>query len=267
VSFATYVARDVLRVSGPDAISYLQGQISQDVAGLAVGDSAWSFVLQPQGKVDAWFRVTRVAEDTTVFDLDGGWGDTLLRRLERFKLRVKLTIEPLAWRCIAVRGVLPDLATLRAAGAELLVPLDWGDEVGVDLLGPGVELPSGVDPGDEADYERWRIGAGMPRMGAELDERTIPAEAGVVDRSVSFAKGCYTGQELVARIDSRGDRVPTKLRRVLGRAQVGDELVVDGRAVGTVTSAAEGVALAYVRRDVEVPAEASIGTEPARIEA
>jgi folate-binding protein YgfZ len=269
VSFATYVSRDVLRVSGPDAISYLQGQISQDVAGLAVGDSAWSFALQPQGKVDAWFRVTRVAEDTTVLDLDGGWGDTLLHRLERFKLRVKLTIEPLAWRCIAVRGVLPDLATLRAAGAELLVPLDWGDEVGVDLLGPGVELPSGVNPGDEADYERWRIGAGMPRMGAELDERTIPAEAGVVDRSVSFAKGCYTGQELVARVDSRGSNTPRKLRLLVldaPGAVAGSPLTVDGREAGVVTSVAEDRALAYVRRDVEVGATGSVAGIGARVE-
>src|SRR5690606_32740692 len=99
-------------------------------------------------------------------------------------------------------GVLPDLETLRATGAEVLVPLDWGAEVGVDLFGPSVALPDGVAEGGPDDLEQWRVRVAMPRMGAELDESTIPAEAGVVDRSVSFTKGCYTGQELVARVDS-----------------------------------------------------------------
>jgi folate-binding protein YgfZ len=270
-AFAVRVPRDVVRVSGPDAMSYLQGQISQDVEGLAIGDSAWSFVLEPQGKVDAWFRVTRVAEDTVVLDVDGGWGDVVVRRLERFKLRVKVSIEPLSWHAIAVRGVLPDLETLRAAGADLLVPLDWGAEIGVDLLGESVAIPAGVDERDLDAYERWRVAVGMPKMGAELDERTIPAEAGVVDRSVSFTKGCYTGQELVARVDSRGSNTPRKLRAVVlsgAGASAGDTLVLDGRDVGVVTSVADEHALAYVRRDVEPPADVVVGTArtPARVE-
>jgi len=116
-AFATVVERDVVRVSGPDAATYLQGQVSQDVAGLVVGESAWTFVLQPQGKVDAWFRATRTAEDVFVLDVDAGWGEVLVRRLERFKLRVKVTIETLDWQCVAVRGVLPDLDTLRATSS------------------------------------------------------------------------------------------------------------------------------------------------------
>jgi tRNA-modifying protein YgfZ len=261
--FATRIERDILRVAGADAVTYLQGQLSQDVAALAIGDSAWSFVLQPQGKVDAWFRITRTAEDTFVVDVDAGWGEVVVRRLERFKLRTKVTIEPLEWSTVAVRGVLPDLATLRATGAEVLVPLDWHDEVGVDLLGPAVDLPVGVAAGSEADLEAWRVRAGMPRMGAELDEHTIPAEAGVVERSVSFTKGCYTGQELVARVDSRGSNTPRKLRAVRfpgagASAAPGDVLTVDGREVGVLTSVAGDRALAYVRRSVDPPAEAVV---------
>jgi tRNA-modifying protein YgfZ len=268
--FAARIPRDVVRVAGLDAASYLQGQLSQDVAGLTVGDSAWSFVLQPQGKVDAWFRVTRTAEDTFVLDVDGGWGDVIVRRLERFKLRVKVTIEAVAWQCVVVRGVLPDLATLRATGAELLVPLDWRDEVGVDLLGSAVAIPEGVPERDVTSYDSWRVNVGMPQMGAELDERTIPAEAGIVDRSVSFTKGCYTGQELVARVDSRGSNTPRKLRRVTLAAAgpiAGATLTVDGREVGVLTSVAGDHALAYVRRDVEPGAVGTVGGASARVEA
>jgi folate-binding protein YgfZ len=265
VSFAARIARDVLRVSGLDAATYLQGQVSQDVAGLVVGDSAWSFVLEPQGKVDAWFRATRVAEDAFVLDVDGGFGEALARRLERFKLRVKVTIEGLDWQVVAVRGVLPERAVLVATGAEVLVPLEWGDEVGVDLLGPTVAIPAGVDEADADTYEAWRIAVGMPRMGAELDERTIPAEAGVVDRSVSFTKGCYTGQELVARVDSRGSNTPRRLRAVtLGApgAAAGDPVVVDGREVGALTSVAGTHALAYIRRDAVDATTAEVAGQP-----
>ena len=96
--------RDVVVVSGPDAIGYLQGQVSQDVEALAVGASAWSLVLQPQGRIDAWARISRVADDAAVLDVDAGFGPALVARLARFKLRVKADIEPLPWRCVAVRG-------------------------------------------------------------------------------------------------------------------------------------------------------------------
>jgi folate-binding protein YgfZ len=97
-------------------------------------------------------------------------------------------------------------------------------------------------------------------MGRELDEGTIPAEAGVVDRSVSFTKGCYTGQELVARIDSRGGHVPRHLRllTLAGDAPEGAVVEVDGKERGHVTSVSGHAALAYVHRDVEPPAEVDI---------
>jgi folate-binding protein YgfZ len=261
MSFASRIDRDVVRVSGLDAAGYLQGQLSQDVDALVVGDSAWSFVLEPQGKVDAWLRITRVAEDRFDLDVDAGWGDTLVRRLERFKLRVKVSIETVDWQCVAVRGVLPDLEVLRATGATSLVPLDWDDEVGVDLFGPEVAIPDGVEERDPTAYEAWRVQAGMPRMGAEFDERTIPAEAGVVDRSVSFTKGCYTGQELVARVDSRGSNTPRRLRAVVLDAPgpvAGATVTIDGRDVGTLTSVAGVHALAYVRREAADATEAVV---------
>jgi folate-binding protein YgfZ len=218
--------RDTVVVSGPDAESFLQGQLSQDLAAVSVGESAWSFVLQPQGKVDALVRVTHADGDRWQLDVDAGWGDAVKARLERFKLRVKADIEPGP----AVDALYPD--------------------------------------------ERSRIEAGWPAMGAELTEKTIPAETGLVERTVSFTKGCFTGQELVARIDSRGGNVPRHLRGIRLQGDgvpVGADVVVEGRSVGTVTSVAGPVALAYIGRDVTPPIDAVVrwegGDAPARVEA
>jgi tRNA-modifying protein YgfZ len=235
---STVAERDVLQVSGPDAESFLQGQLSQDITSLAPTQSAWSFVLQPQGKVDALVRVTRINGDGWLLDVDAGYGEAVAARLNRFKLRVKADIEPVAWAAVG------------------------------DRLGPAFPVPAG------ADEERTRIELGWPRMGAELTEKTIPAETGIVDRTVSFTKGCFTGQELVARIDSRGGNVPRHLRGVrlaAAGAPAGAELVDDGgKVVGTITSVVEDVAFAYVARDVEPPAEVIVrwdgGESTARVE-
>jgi folate-binding protein YgfZ len=244
--------RDVVLVRGPDARDYLQGQLSQDVSTLDVGDSVFSLLLQPQGKVEAWLRVTRTGDDTYALDVEPGWGERVLARLKRFLLRTKAELSLEQWP-VAVH-----------VDDEIDTP-DGAWRVVSEVEGTTTLLNVEGGMSDE-EHEARRIAAGVPRMGRELDESTIPASAGVVDRSVSFTKGCYTGQELVARIDSRGDRVPTKLRRVTGNTHVGDALVVDGREVGHVTSAADGVALAYVRREVELPADAEAGTERVRIE-
>ena len=278
---AVWLPRDFVRVAGPDAFKFLQGQLSQDV-GLPAGGSAWALLLQPQGKVVALLRVTRLSDEEFVLDTDGGWAPTVVERLNRFKLRVKADVEPLAWRCLAVRGPRArEAATVSGAGGSLVVGADWPGLAGVDLLGESPEPPPGVRLCSVEAYQAVRIEAGVPEMGRELDERTIPAEAGVVERSVSFTKGCYTGQELVARIDSRGGNVPRRLRGVVVAGAVvpppGASVTVDGKDVGELTSVAESferrapVALAYVRRAVEPPAEAIVtwdgGSAPARIEA
>ncbi|HUP84358.1 MAG TPA: glycine cleavage T C-terminal barrel domain-containing protein [Acidimicrobiales bacterium] len=267
-------------MSGPDAVTFLQGQVSQDVAALAIGSSAWSFVLQPQGKVDAWFRATRTADDELVLDVDGGFGDALVARLERFKLRTRADFERLDWRCLAVRGTPPSprppaFEREWSPGGALVLESGWG-VAGFDLLGPDPQPPDGVTGGTVEQYEALRIECGVPAMGRELTDRTIPAEAGVVDRSVSFTKGCYTGQELVARIDSRGGNVPRRLRGLVldgdGLPADGTPLTIEGEEVGTVTSAARSerldaaVALAYVKRDVDVPTGGEVDGRVARIE-
>ncbi len=274
---AVWLDRDFLKVEGPDTFSFLQGQLSQDVSGLAIGDAAESFLLQPQGKVDAMVRITRTDDEEAVIDVDGGFGAAVAERLNRFKLRVKVDLEELDWRCLALRGPKAhDLEPITGA----VVDADWPGLPGVDVIGVEPGVPDDVRQCGEEAWQVVRIEAGIPLMGTELSERTIPAEAGVVERTVSFTKGCFTGQELVARIDSRGGNVPRHLRGVEVAGDrvppVGSVVVVEAKEVGSLTSVAWSpgtggpVALAYVRPDVTPPADAEVrwegGEAPARIE-
>lgn len=224
----TDLERDVVRVSGDDATTFLQSQLSQDIAALEIGGETRSFVLQPNGKVVGWFTVIRAASDEYLLDADGGAGEAIITRLERFKLRTKVSFA-----------------------------LEHRD----------------------APVDEWaRITEGLPAMGREITDATIPGELGahVIDTSVSFTKGCYTGQELVARVDSRGGNVPKPIRLVHIDGEVeppaGATIEVEGRDSGTLTSIATGpdgrvVALAIVARRVEPPAEVTITWDDNRITA
>ena len=187
-------ARDRVWVRGPDAASYLQSQLSQELRDLDVGGERWTFVLDPTGKVDALARIGRVADDEFLLDTDAAYGEVLAARLQRFKIRVAADIEVVA-----------------------------------------AERPA---PDDE--HESARIAAGWPRMGHEIvPGETIPATTGVTARAVSFTKGCYPGQELVERMDSRGADAPRTLRIVEldAGAAPGDPVVDDtGAEVGVITS-------------------------------
>lgn len=280
--------RDCVSASGEDTTQFLQGQLSQDVAALAIGASASSLLLHPQGKVAAYLRVNRLGENEFILDVDAGFGETVVTRLKRFLLRTKCDIELLDWQSVSLRGPdAPALAEAHRSAAIVAAPADGWGVPGVDLLGPevmgaGVSELSGATSATAEELNMLRVEAGLPMMGAELTEDTIPEAAGIVDGAVSFTKGCYTGQELVARVDSRGGNVPKRLRRVtLADADssstgfvAGASLLVDDAVVGTVTSSAwsptlQGpVAMAYVMRKVEVPAvvqleqdSASVGVE------
>ena len=238
--FWVRLERDVLRVDGPEAGSYLQGQLSQDVVAIPAGGSAWSWLLAPTGKVEALLRVARLGSDEWLLDTDAGWGEKVRARLDRFKLRTKAEIELVPALVVGLRGDGWDLAGLGASAALVASP-PWPGVDGADLVfldgGAPVGLPDDAERAPGA-YEPDRIRAGIPRMGAELDEKTIPAETGLVPLTVSFTKGCYTGQELVARIDSRGGHVPRSLRllRFDGPAEAGTDLLDGEKPAGLVTS-------------------------------
>jgi len=267
---ARVLPRDVVAVTGPDARSYLQGQVTQDLDVLGVGEGVETLLLSPQGKLELAARVLAAGPEELFVEVEAGYGQTALERLARFKLRVKATLELLSWSLVELRGPLAGDAAGPAAGeGTFVLPYRFGPFVGVDLLGEHAVLPDGVDTGDDAAFEVARIEAGVPRMGSELTEKTIPQEAGIVERTVSFTKGCYTGQELVARIDSRGNRVPVRLCGVVLEAgspapSPGDVLLNADREVGTLTSVGYSprlgrqVALAYLKREVDPPAELEV---------
>ncbi|HXQ60203.1 MAG TPA: glycine cleavage T C-terminal barrel domain-containing protein [Acidimicrobiales bacterium] len=285
---AVVLGRDVISVEGPDALEYLQGQCSQDLAALAVGSSADALVLTPQGKLDALIRVTRTRDDRFLVDVDDGYGPAVVTRLTRFKLRVKVDITPLDWTAVALRG--PEARSVVDAGADAQgstgvadgapppIAFEWNGVVGVDLLGPGVAVPAGVRRCGAEAWQSVRVEAGIPVMGAELDERTIAAEADLLERCVSFTKGCYTGQELVARLDARGNKVARRLRGVVMDALPdgaphpgpGAEVTSGAKSVGRLTSVAWSpslgttVALAYIHRDVEPPSPVEVATADAQ---
>lgn len=262
--------RDVLTVSGPEAVTWLQGQLSQDVARLAPGDVAFTFVLAPKGKVDGWGRIERTADDALRIDVDPGAGEAWMARLQRFKLRTK-----------AVLDLTTDVPTVAVRGAtpEAGLPAGWPGGAGVDYLDAGDDVvealvADGATEVDAVTLDALRIRSGAPLWGAELVADTIPATLGqwVIDASVSFTKGCFTGQELVARIDSRGGNVPRRLAGLVldgPPPAPGTAVTVDGHPAGTVTSSAPdavtggSVALAFVPRSIEVPAAAEVAGRPA----
>ncbi len=272
--WAAPTALDVIVVNGPDAVGYLQGQLSQDVAGLAVGAWAPSLLLEPQGKMCAWMRVHRAAGDSVDLVVDAGFGSVVEERLRRFWLRTKaeLTlrtdVSTLAVRAWPQGSSAPTPEDVTPDGVDriLVAPAPWPGRPGFDLVGAGAVLPADVarlesEAGRDA-LERARVDSGVPAMGSEIDPDTIPAAARVVEAAVDFTKGCYTGQELVARIDSRGNKTPTRLVHLAGDGetpQPGSGLSVDGTERASITTAVPGAAagwsgLGYLHRSVDTPA-------------
>ena len=282
-------------VSGPDATTFLQSLVSQDLEPVGESGGVRSLLLTPQGKLDVIVRILRVGPGPAEsvqgewwLDCDAGFGDRLAASLARYRIRVDAEIHDRsgAWGLLEVRGHeavprvaaaahidVPDADSHHVAwGERRVVRADWPDRPGVDVLGPleavlaarDELLHAGVPPVAPGEYEAARIEAGVPRLGIDVDDRTIPQEAFLERDAVSFTKGCFLGQELVCRIDTRG-HVNRHLRRLsIGATTVpepGADVLVGDASVGAVTSAAavpgesRVVALAMVRREVEPPAD------------
>jgi tRNA-modifying protein YgfZ len=230
--------RSFVRVAGPDAGDYLQRMVSNDVAALAVGDSSEALLLTPKARVIAPLRVWRRGADDFLLLTEPELGDRVRSELLRGRFAAKAEIELEEHVSTLVFG----------DSAEGIENDDYGIPAAEVL---DVEI-AGERLGDE-QLERMRIEAGTPRFGREVDDRVLPAEAGLTDRAVSFTKGCYPGQEPIARQRYRG-----KLNRRLRILDLeGDEvpapetgLVYEGRPVGRITSAVARVALGYVRAEV-----------------
>jgi folate-binding protein YgfZ len=288
-----------VRVEGRDARKFLDSLVSQDLTGLSDGDGVHSLLLQPMGKLTADFRLLQVGSEEFWLDTDVGVGELLAAGLNRFKIRVQTEITdvtPDSGR-IAVRG--PNAATRVSAALDVTVPdtqhahvafrdarvvrADWVENPGVDVVGPreAVEaawdalVAAGVARAGLTALEIVRIEAGVPRQGHELDETTIAQEAFLEQDAVSFTKGCFLGQELVCRIDTRG-HVNRVMRGVIVEGdlvpEIGAEVATEERTVGRVTSIARSprlgvIALAMIRRSVEPPAPVLVVIDGVKIAA
>lgn len=226
-TFWVPLQRDVITATGTDARTYLHSQLSQDVAGMRVGETRQSLLLQPTGKLDGIIRVTCVEGEMFILDVEPGCGDVVLARLNRFKIRVKVELSLGRESWVAVRNVVSPIP-----GS---IPAWRCDGSAVDLRGESVD--SGISQGSLEDYEQARIIAAWPTMNVDVTESSIPAETGITDVAVSFTKGCYPGQELVERMDSRGSIAPRQLKYVvLDAGYVVGQMVEHDGQIGSVTS-------------------------------
>ncbi|SDV05065.1 hypothetical protein SAMN04488544_4092 [Microlunatus sagamiharensis] len=253
--------RGVLRVTGPDRLTWLHSLTTQHLLGLAPGQGTTTLVLSPQGHVE---HALHGVDDGTTFwaHTEPGAAAAAAAWLDSMRFMMRVEVADVSDEVAVVWSADPTathdaaFAVRRAAdslgGAELLVPRARLDEV---LTGPLAGTWA---------FEALRIAAGVPRVGVDTDHRTIPNEAGLLGVAVHLDKGCYRGQETVARVHTLG-RPPRRLVLLLldGSAErlpeVGSALTLDGRAVGFVGSAARhhelgAVALGLVKRNVAVDA-------------
>jgi tRNA-modifying protein YgfZ len=237
-------------VAGPGAEDYLQRMLSNDVAALAAGGACEALLLTPKARLIAPLRVVRREHDDFLLLTEPELGDVVARELTRMRFAAKCRIEQIEHESFVVLG-----------GTEGGIPTDEYGVPAAEVLGS----PPDGEVVDEEELERLRIQAGTPRWGRELDERILPAEAGLDRTHISFTKGCYPGQEPIARLHYRG-HVNRSLRVIdVESAAPGDEIADDGKVVGRVTSAVPGLALGYVRSEVPQGAELTVGGATARL--
>ena len=241
--------RGYVRVEGPDAEEFLERMVSNEVASLESDETRKALLLTPKSRIVAPLRVVREAPEAFLLITEAALAETVAATLTRARFTAKCEIG-----LVPLRGFLHFVDHGRGV---------YNDDYGVDAWETWEHQDR--DAPDAGELEALRIEAGTPAWGKELDESVLPAEAGLDDTHVSFTKGCYPGQEPVARLHYRG-RPNRRLRRLeVESASPGDEILLDEKVVGRVTSAVPGRALGYVRREVSDDAVLQIGGQEARL--
>jgi tRNA-modifying protein YgfZ len=270
-------ARAKLLVRGGEAAEYLQGQLTNDVEGLAPGRGCYAALLERKGHVQGDMRVLRLAEDEIWLDLEPAAGPVVLKHLQLYSVGREIEIDEVSERWGIVSLIGPRSAA--ASGFEALAEehdhrsRSWegieltgvATDLGIDLIIERSHLEAlrallanaGAVDVSEAAAEVVRVESGRPRFGAEITAAVMPAEAGIIERAVNFDKGCYIGQEPVARLHYRG-RPNRRLcgLRLSAPAASGASLRLHERDVGTVGSSCVSpalgpIALALVRREAQ----------------
>jgi folate-binding protein YgfZ len=274
--------RGKLALTGAEAKEFLHGQVTNDIEGLEPGQGCYAAFLTPKGKMLGDLRVLDVG-DELLLDTERVALQELFNMIHRYKLgrAVELHKRTLETALFSVIG-----ADARAVtGAEDLPETEHANEkatiaghpvvlaatdLGVDVFcaaehAAEVRAALDAEPADEAAVEILRVERGRPRYGVDLDDTVIPQEAGLNERAVSFEKGCYVGQETVARLYYRG-KPNRHLRglRLSAPAESGAPLKLGEREVGRLGSVVESprlgpIALALVRREAEPGATLTVG--------
>jgi tRNA-modifying protein YgfZ len=289
--------RGKLALTGREAKTFLHGQVTNDVEGLSPGQGCYAAFLTPKGKMQGDLRILDVGPPTPELWLDTERStlQALFTMIHRYKLGADVELHKRTLQQGLLSLVGPEArAVLGAAAADLplsehanvhadvdgIPVLLVATDVGVDLVCDAERAADLVgalrgrgarDVGENA-VEGVRVERGRPRFGLDMDETTIPEEAGLNDRAVSFTKGCYVGQETVARLHYRG-KPNRHLRglRLSSPAEPGTELRLGDRVVGrlgTVTTSPSlgPIALAIVRREAQPGATLAIGAGEATAE-
>jgi folate-binding protein YgfZ len=260
-------ARGKLSLTGAEAAEFLQGQVTNDVEALQAGGGCYAALLNHKGKVQADMRVLR-GEDWIWLDTEPGAQALLERTVRTFGIGRDVQAEDVTDDRAILSLVGPTarraLDTEPPAGEHAFVHGEHGlyvtTDTGVDVIcaaadAEAVRVALGVEPASDEAAECLRIESGRPRFGLDFDVDTIPEEAGLNERAVSFTKGCYVGQETVARLHYKG-KPNRHLRglRLSEPAESGQALRLGERQVGTIGSVAVSpvhgpIALAVVRRE------------------
>jgi folate-binding protein YgfZ len=243
--------RGYVAVTGPDAADFLERMLSNEVVSLEPGREARpALLLTPKSRIVAPLRVVREGPEAFLLITEAGLAEAVATTLLRARFAAKCEVEVRRFRGYLHLGTDPGKGVPnRDYGVEAWE--SWSDNE--------------LEAADPDELEMLRIETGTPAWGKELDETILPAEAGLDETHVSFTKGCYPGQEPIARLHYRGR--PNRRLRVLEveNAEPGAEIAYDGKTVGRVTSAVPGRALGYVRREVPDDAVLSVGGQTARL--
>jgi folate-binding protein YgfZ len=240
--------RGYVAVTGSEAAEFLERMVSSEVVSLEPGEVRPALLLTPKSRIVAPLRVVREGPEAFLLLTELRLADSVAATLLRARFAAKCQIEVKQYRGYLRLG---EGDGIRNDDYGVQAWESWGDEE--------------LDAADPQELEPLRIEAGTPVWGKELDETILPAEAGLDETHVSFTKGCYPGQEPIARLHYRGH--PNRRLRVLDveRASPSDEIVLDGKVVGRITSAVPGKALGYVRREVPDHAALQVGGAEARL--
>jgi tRNA-modifying protein YgfZ len=274
---AGYLSREraALTVTGPDSAEYLQGQLTNDVEALEASTGCYAALLDRKGHLQSDMRVLLLHEDEFWIDLEPAAAPAILKHLRTYSIGREVEIEEVTdrWAITSLIGPRsPQLAGFEGLGPEHAQGFrEWDGveilavvtDLGLDLITNPESAASlaellqavGAAAVSEPAAEILRVESGRPRFGRDMGPESMPAEAAITERAVDFEKGCYIGQEPVARLHYRGKPNRT-LRglRLSAPAEHGDPLRLGDREVGTVGTAClspalGAIALAIVRRE------------------